>query len=153
MEMKRLRMWKGSPEINSRDGLTWLLTFCAASTKSVIILYLESRMDMQFLALESWLQARSIKYLWIYRDVTTKELWSIHYAGPNWPEVDVRSELPGSLLRMGDSWFPSLSEQSSERNPPGSSREIQRKNRRTRGTEPPSLESSTSSRIEGSSWL
>jgi hypothetical protein len=32
---------KGSPEINSRGALAWLLTFYAASTKSVITLYWE----------------------------------------------------------------------------------------------------------------
>jgi hypothetical protein len=55
-------------------------------------------MDMRFLALESCLQACSIKYSWGSRDVTTKELWLIHYAGLNWPKVEVRSELRGSLF-------------------------------------------------------
>jgi hypothetical protein len=95
---------------------------------------------MRFLALQSWLQAHSIKYLWGSKDVTTKELWSIHYAGPSWHEMEVRSKLPRSLYRTsdsrfpslseqnplrssfwtGDSWFPGLSEQSSEWNSPGS---------------------------------
>jgi hypothetical protein len=49
MEMKRLSMWKGSPEINSRGGLAWLLTFCEASTKSVITFYWEVQWTCGFL--------------------------------------------------------------------------------------------------------
>jgi hypothetical protein len=49
MELKRLSMWKGSPEINSRGGLVWLLTFCAASTKSVIKFYWEVQWTCGFL--------------------------------------------------------------------------------------------------------
>jgi hypothetical protein len=49
MEMKRPSMWKGYPEINSRGGLAWLLTFCAASTKSVITFYCYVQWTLGFL--------------------------------------------------------------------------------------------------------
>jgi hypothetical protein len=49
MEMKRLSMWKGSPEINSRGGLAWLLAFCAGSTKSMITFYWEVQWTCGFL--------------------------------------------------------------------------------------------------------
>jgi hypothetical protein len=42
-------MLKGSPEINSRGGLTWLLTFCAPSTKSVTTIYWEVQWTCSFL--------------------------------------------------------------------------------------------------------
>jgi hypothetical protein len=49
MEMKRLSMWKGSPEMNSRGELAWLLTFCTASTKYVITFYWEVQWTCTFL--------------------------------------------------------------------------------------------------------
>jgi hypothetical protein len=49
MEMKRLSMWKGSAEIKSRGALAWLLTFCAASTKSIITFYWEVQWTCCFL--------------------------------------------------------------------------------------------------------
>jgi hypothetical protein len=42
-------MWNDSPEINSRGGLAWLLTFYAASTKSVITLYWKVQWTCGFL--------------------------------------------------------------------------------------------------------
>jgi hypothetical protein len=95
MEMKRLNMWKGSPEINSRGGLAWLLTFCAASTKSGITFYWEIQWTCGFLhwkvdfktvpwSTHAALELSGFKsYDQIIMQVRTCPNWSI-WTCPNW---------------------------------------------------------------------